>query len=524
MERQKIAFALLKPADMALGAAVTTLKASGTLPKVTDPFYQAGRVALKKLYDKQNDLEVEGLENVPETGGLLFASNHQSWNDVQVIGASAPRRVRFLAKAMFKDWPVLRHLIVLTDSPFIQRGGDRSGIEQAIEFLRDGKALVIFPEGTIPGEEDIPRHAREPDTGLLRGKTGVVRLAIGARVPVVPVGVSGTGASFPPEVYPRLEVLQAPRNNPVTVRYGKPIHFDEYYDRDLDRETLRELTHEVMLRISELVDHERNYIPIEVPMPPLPRYERVGVLLLHGFTSSVRTVDGMVPDLEERGIPYRLPVLRGHGTVYTDLAGTTADDWYDDAEEALEDLAREVDKVVVVGLSMGGLVAINLGIRHPDKVAGVVTLAASLRFRDPLIPFTPILARLVKSWPSPEAFNSGEHRIHNENYPRFMTDSFLSLLHYGMNTEKRLRQLEVPICVMQSKRDSIILPESANIIYRDVSSRYRELHWFEKSGHELGQDLEHPEVFRKAMEFVEKFIAEPAERSEESQETASTES
>jgi len=505
MDREQIAFAAMKPLDLAVGAAVAAVKATGQLEAIGDPFYKVVRTFLGKLYEKQNDLTAEGLDNVPAEGGVIFAPNHQSWNDVQVLGASSPRRLRFLAKSEFETWPILRHLITLSDSPFIRRGGDAEGMAQAIEWLRDGKALVIFPEGTIPGEEDIMRHEVEPDTGLLRGHTGAVRLALAAGVPIIPVGVSGTGASFPPEVYPRLEILEGPKPLPVTVRYGEPISFDEQHDKDLSRDQLRDLTKKVMLAISGLVDHDRNYIPIRVPIEPLPKYKKVGVLMLHGFTSSVRTVDGIVPQLEEAGIPYRIPVLRGHGTHYTDLEGVTSQDWYDDAEAALLDLAKEVDKVVVAGFSMGGLVAINLGIRHPDEVAGVVTWAAAMRYKDPLAPVAPMLSGVIRSWPMPNPYNDKSLAMNSENYPKMMTDAFGSLLNYSKETENRLPQLEVPVCVMQSKKDTIVDPVAANIIYRDVSSEHREIHWFTESGHEMGQDLEHDAVFARTMEFVSKF-------------------
>jgi carboxylesterase len=200
-----------------------------------------------------------------------------------------------------------------------------------------------------------------------------------------------------------------------------------------------------------------------------------------------------------------MPVLRGHGTHYTALHGVTALDWYDDAEAALLELSREVDKVVVVGLSMGGLVAINLGIRHPDKIAGVVTLAAALRFKDPTTRLSPLLAKVVADWPSPNSFNKAPLKSECANYPRFATDAFLSLLTYSQETELRLKQLHTPVCVLQSKKDQVVDPVSANLIYRDVSSTHRESHWFTRTGHEMGQDLEKDDVFKRVMGYVEKF-------------------
>ncbi len=512
LERQDIVFAAMKPADMALGLAVSTVKATGALEKITDPFYDLVRTVMGRMFEKNNDLKAEGLENVPREGGVLFASNHQSWNDVQVIGATSPRRLRFLAKAMFEDWPVLRHLVVLSDSPFVRRGGDDQAIRDAIETLKEGKALVIFPEGTIPGEEDVMRHEVEPDTGLLRGKSGAVRLAIGAKVPIVPVGVSGSSAALPPEIYPRLEILEPPRNVPIEVRYGEPLTFEEYYDKELSREDLRKATKKLMLAISALVDHKNAYVPLEVPIKPLPKHKKVGVLLLHGFTGSLDTVNGLLPYLEKAKLPFRMPVLRGHGTSYQDLQGVTAEDWYEDAEAALLELAEEVDRVVVVGLSMGGLIALNLAMRHADKIAGVATMAAALRFADPLSVATPLMAKLFKTWPSPEAFQDETLRANNTNYPRFTTDSFASLYRYSKETESRLGDVDVPIAVLQSKKDTVVAPVSANIIYRDVASKHREIHWFERSGHEMGQDMEREAVFERVMGFVEKFRKPPARR------------
>lgn len=504
MDREQIAFAALKPADTAIGLAVDALAASGKLESLSDPVYFQLRSLFRKLFESQNDLKTEGLENVPTEGGVLFASNHQSWDDVQVLGATCPRRLRFIAKSEFETWPVLRHLIRLTDSPFIRRGGDPEAISRLAALLRSGRTLCIFPESTIPGEENMPRHAVDPETGLLPGKTGVVRLAMEAGVPVVPVGVSGTGAAFPPEIYPRLELLELPRKVPITVRYGRPLRFVRPEGGVPDREDLRRETGRLMHAISALVDHDRNYVPTRVPVPPLPTCERLGVLLLHGFTSSLRAVDGLVPHLEAAGLPYRMPILRGHGSRWEDLQGVTAEHWYADAEAALLELAQEVDAVAVVGLSMGGLVALELAMNHPMKVGGVVTVAAALRFKDPLARLTPVLAKVAKSWPSPESFNDPTLRSRSQNYSRFATDAFGSLYDYAGEIERRLGEVSSPICVLQSKADQVIAPLSANRIYERVVSEHREIHWFYSSGHEMMQDLEAEAVMQTIMEYLGK--------------------
>lgn len=505
MNRQKIADAVLFPADWLLDRMLQTVREREAFERVSGAAYETVGKVMRTQFELLNELAIEGTENVPTEGGVVIASNHQSWLDVQVLTASSPRRVHFVAKAEFREWPVLRHLIELSESVFVNRGGDTQALESIAEALRDGKVVAIYPEGTIPGEEDIPRRAVDRSTGLLKGKTGAVRLAIQAGVPIVPVGVSGTGRALPPEIYPRLEVLRMPGNSPIRIRYGEPMDLSEYYGKEVDKDELRRITDELMHRISALVDHRNNYAPIEVPIPPPPTYEKIGVLLLHGFTSSTDTVDGLIPYLEKAGIDYERPILRGHGTRFQDMRGTTARDWFVDADRALLNLWNRVDRVVVVGLSMGGLVGLDLSMRHPDKIAGLVTVAAALKFKDPLSGLTPMLSKVVRYWPSPESFNDPALATRCTNYPMFATDAFSSLYDYARTIAERLPEVHVPIRILQSKKDQIVAPESANIIYEKVSSPIREMVWFERSGHEMMQDMEANDVFREIMAFVSNF-------------------
>jgi carboxylesterase len=509
MEREDIVNSLLWPVDQLLGKGIATLEGTSIFGTASQLVYEGLRKALATNFRISNELEIEGGENVPSQGGVLLASNHQSWLDVQVLGASCPRRVHFIAKAEFEKWPVLRHLVRLSESVFVRRGGDDETLRSIAEALRQGWAVAIYPEGTIPGEEDIPRVAVDPRTGLLPGHTGVARLALMAGVPIVPVGVSGTGRAFPPEVYPRLELLRLPAPTPIRLRFGKPISLSEYTGRAQGKELFREVTDRVMREISALVDHRVNYIPIEVPIPEPPRRDVIGVLLLHGFTSHLNTVNGLVPHLQRSGIPFEMPILRGHGTRYQDLAGVTSRDWYVDAERALIKLWNDVDRIVVVGLSMGGLVGLELAMRHPDKLAGLVTVGACLKFADPLSRFTSLLSHLVKYWPSPEAFNEPSLKVNSRNYLRFPTRTFAELYRYSQKIALRLREVHVPLRILQSKKDQIVAPEAANVLYEQVSSPVREIFWYQKSGHEMMQDLEADQVFKDIMDFVHRFEKKP---------------
>lgn len=505
LDREEIANAIMTPPDALLGLVLDGLEKAGAVELGSEVVYKLVKNSLATNFKKSNDLEIEGVENVPLQGGVILACNHQSWLDAQLLTAAAPRHVHFIAKSEFQTWPVLRHLIKLSQSVFIHRGGDEDTLSTITSALQAGWAVGIFPEGTIPGEEDVPRISVNPETGLLPGHTGVARLALRAGVPIVPVGVSGTGRAFPPEVYPRLEILRLPRSTPLRIRFGEPISIEEYREKEETRELYREITDRVMGSISKLVDHRSNYVPIEVPLHEPPKRERIGVLLLHGFTSHLNTVNGLVPYLEKAGIPYEMPILRGHGTRYQDLRGCTARDWYVDAQRCMIRLWNYVDRIIVVGLSMGGLVALELAMRHPDKIAGIVTVAASLKFADPLSRFTNMLSQVVRYWPSPESFNEPSLKVNCKNYEKFPTDAFASLYDYSQEIAHRLNEVHVPIRILQSKKDQIVAPDSANIIYEKVSTPHREILWYEESGHEMMQDLEAEQVFEDVMEFVSRF-------------------
>src|SRR5674536_316769 len=160
-----------------------------------DLFYWLTKVILTPILRFLFRPYVEGLENVPEAGGVILASNHVSFSDSVFLPLVVPRRVTFLAKS---DYFVGRGIVGRLKVSFFRGIGqvplDRSGgaaseaaVRTALRILADGNVLGIYPEGT-----------RSPDGRLYRGKTGVARMALDARVPVAPVAMIGTYEIQPP--------------------------------------------------------------------------------------------------------------------------------------------------------------------------------------------------------------------------------------------------------------------------------------------------------------------------------------
>ncbi|MGH9261310.1 MAG: alpha/beta hydrolase, partial [Acidimicrobiales bacterium] len=109
-----------------------------------------------------------------------------------------------------------------------------------------------------------------------------------------------------------------------------------------------------------------------------------GVLVLHGFTGAPQSMRGLAGAFAAAGFAVDLPLLPGHGTSVDDLIETSWADWSAAAEEAYRALAARVDKVVVVGLSMGGSLTAWLATRHPE-IAGIVCVNPALEVPDEMV-------------------------------------------------------------------------------------------------------------------------------------------
>lgn len=236
------------------------------------------------------------------------------------------------------------------------------------------------------------------------------------------------------------------------------------------------------------------------PLAPL------GVLVLHGFTSSLATVDGLLPHVMARGLPYAMPTLRGHGTRPEDLRGVTWHRWYEDAERALDELLTRCARVVVMGLSMGGLVALHLGAQRPERLAGIVAVAPALRLILPAAFLLPLLGRSGRLAAANvlNAFEDATLAATSTNYLAAPLSAVYSLVQFGQRIERELPQMRVPLLILHTPRDRVVQPESAQIVYARAGTppEDKAIRAFDRSGHEMLLDRQREEVFAAIMAFI----------------------
>lgn len=187
-----------------------------------------------------------GLDNVPKTGAVIFASNHLSFADSIFLPIVVDRQIRFLAKSDYftgrgiKGWFIKQFFLGIGQLPIDRSGGKASeaSLNTGLEVLANGGQLGIYPEGT-----------RSPDGKLYRGRTGVARMILEGHVPVIPVAMIDTEKAMP-------SGRIIPKVRRIGVVFGEPLDFSRFEGLEGDRFVLRSITDEIMYELSRISGQE----------------------------------------------------------------------------------------------------------------------------------------------------------------------------------------------------------------------------------------------------------------------------
>jgi carboxylesterase len=239
----------------------------------------------------------------------------------------------------------------------------------------------------------------------------------------------------------------------------------------------------------------------------LPRRGAPAVLVLHGAGDTTQVVADLAADLHRRGFSVRAPLLSGHGRTLEAFARTSAARWHRDAEREFNSLRAVHDWVGVVGLSMGGALALKLASERDDLPA-LVLLAPYIDM--------PVALRMLASasaiwgWTLPYFPSLGSRSIHDPvaaahtRARGLFTPAALRALHDVVrDARSALPLVTAPTLVIQSREDNRISPESAEAAFSRLGSSEKKLAWIGGAGHVITVDFGHERVFELTAAWLE---------------------
>ncbi len=212
-------------------------------------------IVLRALQRPVTTYDFRGTENVPATGGVLIAANHISLVDPPIVGRftvdGCGRAPHFLAKSELFAIPLIGRILRGAGQIPVYRQSANAvlALRDAAAALRDGRLVVVYPEGTT---------TRDPDYWPMSGKTGIARLALETGVPVVPLAHFGAQQILPnagrrrPRIFPRSR---------VSFLAGPPVDLSAYAGLDQTPEVLRAVTDLIMSDVRRLLGIVRGETP-----------------------------------------------------------------------------------------------------------------------------------------------------------------------------------------------------------------------------------------------------------------------
>ncbi|HXW47150.1 MAG TPA: alpha/beta fold hydrolase [Streptosporangiaceae bacterium] len=243
-------------------------------------------------------------------------------------------------------------------------------------------------------------------------------------------------------------------------------------------------------------------------MPVMPGAEpfshdggSTGVLLCHGFTGSPQSLRPWAQYLADAGLSVSLPRLPGHGTTWQEMARTRWEDWYAEVDRAFDDLQARCEEVFVMGLSMGGCLALRLAELRGDAVRGLVLVNPSITRDTPLILLAPVLKLVVPSLKG-IASDIKDDQARELGYDRVPVKAAATLPGLWRVTQRHLQDLRQPILVYRSATDHVVGPASLKLLQAAIPPGQLQVRELADSYHVATLDNDARAIFTGSLDFV----------------------
>lgn len=200
-----------------------------------------------------------------------------------------------------------------------------------------------------------------------------------------------------------------------------------------------------------------------------PTQSSVGICVLHGFTGSPKSVTPWGKALAAEGWSVRVPRLPGHGTRWQDMNITTWEDWLAEADRKVTELRERCSQVFVMGLSMGGSLALRIAEHHGDAISGIVLVNPAVHSERPDRFLLPFISRFIPSFPGVSndiAMPGGDEGA----YDRMPLKAAHSLTKLWAAVKADIAKVDQPLLVFHSEQDHIVEPSNTAWILANARS------------------------------------------------------
>lgn len=239
----------------------------------------------------------------------------------------------------------------------------------------------------------------------------------------------------------------------------------------------------------------------------IDKKSKVGILLLHGFTGTPYQFKELGRYLANKGLTVYAPLIAGHGTSPEDLINTTTEDWQKSVREAYNRLEKRTQRIVIVGNSFGGNLALYIAGQNPGSLAGVVSLGTPvhLRFHKFIKLRLFLYGWAKKYYRKPKRVYKIDYTdmIDEITYPVIPVKSLREFLKFlKKETIPNLNKVKAPALIMHANIDPVVSPESASYIYEHLGSSYKKIYWFDSGEHVVTNDARRQELYQRAYNFI----------------------
>lgn len=221
--------------------------------------------------------------------------------------------------------------------------------------------------------------------------------------------------------------------------------------------------------------------------------EKTACLIIHGFGGNVGEVGTLRDYLSDKGFFVVCSTLKGHTGIKRDMAGVHYSEWINSAEKDLICLIPRFERVIVIGFSMGGLIAANLALKH--RVSGIATLSAPIYYWD----IKRIFANIINNLKTRNYVNIQYYTKSAFTIPLSALINFRVLLY---RSKPIFRQITCPIFVAQGMMDDTVQHRSAEYIFNSAASSVKRKKYYQNANHLICHSSDKEALFEDIFRFI----------------------